>query len=319
MKIVSPGVAVRETPLDYRRSRLGRLTCAAVVGGWALTMVDAGLQDISIARNAWLLAAVGIVLGLTWGTKRWEQQNDRSLQVLLAAASLQAIAAALAFDHGAAVAWPFALVVAVVIGKVAGSRAQVSGQLGLLVVGTMAAAAVGPQRGADAIEFAGIMAAICVMVASASRITAEVAQRAGQAREVLGDLETLHQRLAATVASDPQRFAVLTMDVQGMNATEIAEFQLSLAQHVRGEDLVARSSNDGFSIIADTDAMGAMALARRIEHTMAKYRDEEIGELNSAIGIAMYPEDGRTPNELLASADAALLAASRVASPLSGD
>jgi Flp pilus assembly pilin Flp len=319
MKIVSPGVAVRETPLDYRRSRLGRLTCAAVVGGWALTMVDASLQDITIARNAWLLAAVGIVLGLTWGTKRWEQQSDRSLQVLLAAASLQAIAAALAFDHGAAVAWPFALIVAVTIGKVASSRSEVAGQLGLLVAGTVAAAAVGPERGADAIEFAVIMAAVCVMVAGASRLTAEVSQRASEAREVLGDLETLHHRLAATVAADPQRFAVLTMDVQGMNATEIAEFQLSLAQHVRGEDLVARSSSEGFSIIADTDAMGAMALARRIENTMAKYRQEEIGELNSSIGIAMYPEDGRTPNELLASADAALAAASRVSSPLSGD
>jgi hypothetical protein len=319
MKIVSPGVAVRETPLDHRRSRLGRLTCAAIVGGWALTMADAALQDVSIARNAWLLGAVGIVLGLTWGTKRWEQQRDSSLLVLLAAASLQAVAAALAFDHGAAVAWPFALVVAVVIGKVARTRTEVAGQLALLVAGTVAAAAIGPQRGADAVPFAAIMAAVCAMVAATSRLTAEVSQRASRTREVLGDLETLHQRLAATVASDPQRFAVLTMDVQGMNATEIADFQLSLAQHVRGDDLVARSSSEGFSIVVDTDAMGAMALARRIEHAMARYRQEEIGELNSSIGIAMYPEDGRTPNELLASADAALAAASRVASPLSGD
>lgn len=319
MKIVSPGVAVRETPLDYRRSRLGRLTCAAIVAGWALTMVSASLQDISVARNAWLLAAVGIVLGLTWGTKRWEQQDDRSLQVLLAAASLQAIAASLAFDHGAVAAWPFALIVAVAIGKVGRTRREVAAQLAVLVAGSLAAAAFGPERGTGAVAFAFVMAAVCTLVGFASRITAEVGERSERAREVLGDLETLHQRLAATVASDPQRFAVLTMDVAGLTATEIAEFQQSLAQHVRGEDLVARSSSEGFSIIADTDAMGAMALARRIEHTMAKYRQEEISELNSSIGIAMYPEDGRTPNELLASADAALAAASRVASPLSGD
>jgi hypothetical protein len=259
------------------------------------------------------------VLGLTWATKRWEQQRDRSLQVLLAAASLQAIAASLAFDHGAAVAWPFALIVAMVIGKVAVDRLEVAAQASLLAGGTLLAAAVGPERGTGAVAFALVVAAICVLVASASRISAEVAVRVGEAREVLGDLETLHQRLAATVASDPQRFAVLTMDVQGMTATEIAAFQQSLAQHVRDEDLVARSSSEGFSIVADTDAMGAMALARRIENTMALYRHEEVGELNSAIGIAMYPEDGRTPNELLSSADAALLAASRVASPLSGD
>ena len=108
------------------------------------------------------------------------------------------------------------------------------------------------------------------------------------------------------MAADPQRFAVLTMDVHGLGTPAIAAFGQALSGQLRGGDLVARSSGDHVSVVADTDAAGAAALARRLEQAMVDYTRDEVSQMNAAIGIAMYPADGRTPDELLASADAAL-------------
>jgi diguanylate cyclase (GGDEF)-like protein len=94
--------------------------------------------------------------------------------------------------------------------------------------------------------------------------------------------------------------------VHGMDTPNIAAFGEALSGQLRGSDLVAQTSGDQMSVVADTDAEGAAVLARRIEDAMAAYTRDEVSHLNAAIGIAMYPADGRTPDELLASADAAL-------------
>ncbi len=317
MKIVSPGIAALQAPADTRRSRLARLACTAIAAGWALTLAGAQLQGIEIGRNGWLLAAVGMGLGLTWALRDWTHQRDRSLQVLLVAASMQATAASIAFDRGALVAWPFAVLLAMVIGKAGRTRVEVAWQAGVLAGGVLLATALAAEPAPDAGPLSLVVAAVVLAVAAASRAVREINAHAAPARGHLRDVTELHRRLAAAVASQPQRFAVLTLDLDGLDGADLAAFQRTVAEHVGGEDLVARSSDEGLSIVADTDALGAMALARRIEHVMARLRHDEVGAYNAAIGIAMYPEDGRTPDELLASADAALLAASRVASPLS--
>jgi hypothetical protein len=303
MKIVSPGVAVRETPSDLRRSRLGRLLCAAIVVGWAITALLAAVLGTLADRNAYLLAAVGAATGVVWATKRWDEQRDRSLQVLLLAASLQSCAAAIAFDRGVVVAWPFAVLLAVLAGLVGRTRAEVAWQAGVIAAGQLLAAVLGPDRAAGADTVALFVAGGVMAIALGIRLLGDRRASAGDQRALAVDTHRLHERLAATVAADPQRFAVLTMDVHGLPQPQIAE---TLSGELRGGDLVARSSGDHVSVVADTDAAGAAALARRIEQAMAQYTRDEIGQMNAAIGIAMYPADGRTPDELLASADAAL-------------
>ncbi len=306
MKIVSPGAAVRETPSDLRRSRLGRLVCAVIVAGWAITALLASVLGTLADRNAYLLAAVGAATGLTWATKRFGDQPARSLQVLLLAASLQACAAAIAFDRGVIAAWPFAILLAVVAGEVGRTRAEVAWQAGVLAAGQLLAGVVGPDRAAGAGTAALASAAAIMVLALGGRLLREHRASAGDERALAVDTHRLHERLAASVAGDPQRFAVLTMDVHGLDTPAIAAFGDALAGQLRGGDLVARSAGDQVSVVADTDAAGASALARRIEQAMAQYVRDEVGQMNAAIGIAMYPADGRTPDELLASADAAL-------------
>jgi len=306
MKIVSPGVAVRETPSDLRRGRLGRLVCAVIVAGWATTAVLGALLGTLADRNAYLLAAVGAATGVTWATKPWSALRPRSLQVLLLAASLEACAAAIAFDRGVIAAWPFAILLAVLAGQVGRTRGEVAWLAGVLATGQLLAAVIGPDRGAGAGTAALLTAAAVMVIALGGRLIRERREDAGQRRALAVDADRQHERHSANVAADPQRFAVLTMDVHGMDTPAIAAFGEALSGQLRGSDLVARSSGDHVSVVADTDAAGAAALARRIEQAMVDYTRDEPLPVRVSIGVSLFPRDAQDAQTLLASADAAL-------------
>jgi len=63
-------------------------------------------------------------------------------------------------------------------------------------------------------------------------------------------------------------------------------------------------------LLPETEAQGATETARRIQARLA--RDELVGgKLTLSVGVAQFPEDGESPDELLAGADAALYQAKR--------
>ena len=81
---------------------------------------------------------------------------------------------------------------------------------------------------------------------------------------------------------------------------------------VRGETL-ARLGSDEFALLLDSveDADHVVALASRLLAVIAEpwpYRGQNL-IVTASIGISLYPADGRTPEELLRSADTALTAA----------
>jgi GGDEF domain-containing protein len=168
------------------------------------------------------------------------------------------------------------------------------------------AGAIGPDRADRALMTAAVLAVAVLLIAAASLAARELREQAGETRSIAGDAHRLHARLAASLAADPHRLAVLTLDVHGMDPDEIGALGQELAAQLRAEDLVARSSGDRMSVVAEADATGAAVLAQRIEQAIAQYQRDEIGDLNAAIGIATYPDDGRTPAELLSRADAAM-------------
>ena len=307
MRIVSPGTVVREASEDLRRTRLARLTCVTIVAGWTVTAIVAVLAGASPSRNAWVLAAVGVITGVAWAARRWDEQDDRAVQILLVAASLQAAAATLAFDHGGIVAGPFfALMLAPLAGLVGRGERAFALQVSVLAGGQLLVAAFGPHRGPDAMVVGIAAAGAIVALAAASAAVAAARARSQRMRRLTADARMLHQRLAEALAADPERFALLTLDLSGLDRAGLGGLQETLAGEVRGRDVVARSGDDVFSILAQTDGPGAEALARRIQAAVSAYHHDEIAALNASIGIALYPQDGRTPDELLASADAAL-------------
>lgn len=306
MRIVSPGVAVDRVLEDARRRALGLAVCGAIVLGWVVTAVSAELQGTLADANALLLAGIGVVTGLTWATRRFGRRSETSLQVLLVAGTLQATAAALAFDRGVVAAWPFALLLAACAGQVGRDGREVAGHVALIVGGQALAALLGPDRA----DTAALAASVLVPALALTAIASAAARGLRDEREARrADAHRLHAQLAAAVARNPARFAVLTMDGSGLDRVDLADL---LADQVRETDQVLVAGGDRCSIVAaDTDGAGAAALAARIEQAMLEFHRAETGELNAAIGVAVYPDDGRTPDELLASAAAAARQADR--------
>jgi len=134
----------------------------------------------------------------------------------------------------------------------------------------------------------------------------------------IGNYRQLHERLQQAVATDPNRFALLTMDVDSFKQINdvhghlegdrlLQEIGRVLSESVRGDDLIARQGGDEFAVVANgTDHDTAEMLAGRIEAALGKIRDIENRPVSASIGVAVYPADGLTADELLEQADAAL-------------
>lgn len=78
---------------------------------------------------------------------------------------------------------------------------------------------------------------------------------------------------------------------------------------MREVDTLCRMSGDEFvGFLQDADAMGAEVAARRILHAVSQpfLIDDMPFSLGCSIGVAMYPADGRTLDDLIKSADTAM-------------
>lgn len=123
-----------------------------------------------------------------------------------------------------------------------------------------------------------------------------------------------------------QRFqrpvALLFIDLDGFKAVNdvhghmagsrtLVEVGEILRKNVREVDVVARWGGDEFAVVLpETGLEGAMAMAERICRRIQEgpYLEEAGLEINisASIGVAVWPENGRTAEALLASADAAM-------------
>lgn len=86
-----------------------------------------------------------------------------------------------------------------------------------------------------------------------------------------------------------------------------------LGQAVRQVDLAARYGGEEFAIIlVNTSPVGAKLMAERIVQTIAKSRFQEEGlnlRVTASVGVATFPDDAKTREELIERSDQALYAA----------
>lgn len=137
-------------------------------------------------------------------------------------------------------------------------------------------------------------------------------------RRMFDDL--LDQILTGEKRRRPARFGVLVMDCEGLEAINEAygyavgdQLLIAIAHRVREivpmQEVVARTRGDEFIMAVGADGVDdAVMLASRLTAGLAKpFRLSGYQlQITSNIGIAMYPEHGKTREALIANAQAAL-------------
>ena len=142
-------------------------------------------------------------------------------------------------------------------------------------------------------------------------------------------LERIQQAVARTAASG-ESFSIVFLDVDGLKRINdtfghlagdalLREVSNALTDAVRGEDVVARYGGDEFVVLLpSTGAAAAAVVAQRISDGIARHRFMAGRDLlqipGVSLGIATFPQDGSTAEELLATADATLYRQKRRAS-----
>lgn len=146
----------------------------------------------------------------------------------------------------------------------------------------------------------------------------------GLANRTLFEVHVLQAITSAKRTNEPR--AVLVMDLNGFKQVNdslghaqgdllLKQVAGRLAAALRENDTVARLGGDEFAILPGdaTDLAGAATVAWKIHDTCATgfKLDHEILHVSASIGIAMYPEHGKTTSELIRRADVAMYVAKR--------
>ena len=142
-------------------------------------------------------------------------------------------------------------------------------------------------------------------------------------------LERLDQEVARATAGG-ESFSIVFLDVDELKRINdtyghlagdalLREVSNALMDAVRGEDVVARYGGDEFVVLLpSTSAPAATSVAQRISEGIARHRFMAGRELlqipGVSLGVATFPRDGRTAEEILAAADATLYQEKRKAS-----
>ena len=118
-----------------------------------------------------------------------------------------------------------------------------------------------------------------------------------------------------------RRFAILMLDLDGFKLVNdnlghpagdrlLCDVAAALETAVRGQDTVARIGGDEFCVLApETDGAGARRLADRATRAVSGIAAGIHTRLGAGAGTAIFPDDGRTIEQLITAADRRLLAA----------
>jgi diguanylate cyclase (GGDEF)-like protein len=250
---------------------------------------------------------------------------------LARAALLSVIAAGLAAVGGGDAVWlgvPLALLAAAPErdwrrGGAAAALVTLSAALPALL-----SPALGPEPSAALLV---VVAATCVAVLTSVRGRLD-GERAAMRHWALTDPLTgvanrrgLGERMEYEVARHDRgrrKFAVVMIDLDGFKAVNdrfghhagdelLRDVADSMREAVRDQDTVARLGGDEFCVLApETDRAGGGHLADKVTEAVRRVTTG-LDTLSASVGVAIYPDDGRTPLAVLDAADGAQIAAKR--------
>jgi diguanylate cyclase (GGDEF)-like protein len=194
---------------------------------------------------------------------------------------------------------------------------------------------LGPQP-SPALVVAVVGGSVAVLVAVRARLAAEreAMRRWAHTDPLTGaaNRRGFGERIEYEVARHDRqrrRFAVVMIDLDGFKLVNdrfghhagddlLRDVAASLREAVRDQDTVARLGGDEFCVLApETDSGGGAQLAERVTSAIRRVTTG-LDTLSASVGVAVYPDDGRTPLAVLEAADAAQVAAKRYGSRRAG-
>ncbi|MEX2196935.1 MAG: GGDEF domain-containing protein [Thermoleophilaceae bacterium] len=329
----SPGIARREQMWRYGALLFGA-GALVTLAGLALPH-QPEVDEPGLAAVALLAALVASVLALARG-----RLPERAYHLVLALGTVT-VSLGLFFNgerHGGPAGvdemyylW-VVLYAAYYLGR-AGTAAQVVFVMAAHAL-TLTAVDPGPIAASRWISLAGLVTGAAVVVRLLSerrdRLVAELEQAArtdpltGLANrrafeEAFGRELARAQREGtgfAVVLADIDRFKELN-DRLGHVAGDDALIAVgrALLDQARGSDLVARFGGDEFAVVlAGTDAAGATEVGERVARVLCEHVPAQ-SSLALSFGVAEHGRDGRTLDDLVRAADAALYASKRERRP----
>jgi diguanylate cyclase (GGDEF)-like protein len=280
----------------------------------------------------YLLISLAFISGLLCLSLPWHRMSMQRLNLAVAVATLE-VALVVWFGDDSSFAWYY-LLVAVYAGYAIRSPNALAADLTLISLAMLAPLAYEPQD-AHATVVRALIGIPTLVTAGAlvsylrghlednERVYRRLA--ATDALTGVGNYRSLHEYLTQEVGRHKRHrrtFALVMIDLDNFKAINdlgghlfgdhvLQEVGRALARSVRVQDLVARQGGDEFAVIApDTHSPGAARLAARLEAAVGEIVGAD-RPLVASTGWAIFPKDGKAPEELLNGADEALRARRR--------
>jgi diguanylate cyclase (GGDEF)-like protein len=313
-----------------RVARGGRIAALAFITG-GLVAIPANLLIEPANQIVYLMPLLALVPGAVCLTVPWERAPAALLELIaVLAIGLVSLSMAVASPAYAA----YYVYVTLFVAMVFDSARAVRSHLLLIAVGLFVPVVVGSFTGRGTLILALLEAPSLLVV---GMITYYLTSRLEESREAywnlsrldeltgLANYRAMRERLREEIGRhtrSERSFALVLFDLDGFKQVNdrfghlggdrvLAQVARALREGVRAGDIVFRQGGDEFAVIApETGSAEAEGLCRRLRTRLGECGEGEL-RVSSPAGIAIFPGDGRTADDLLSVADIRLLGGKR--------
>lgn len=314
---------------DARVIRGGRLAALGFITG-AITAVPVNLLLTGFSLWEQFLAFLVLLLGLICLLVEWEHKGAGLLYFIglcaIAVISAATVVSTLAFAI-------FYVFVAVIVALVAPFRMMLVA-IGLISLGLLAPALIGPNAGEEAFAFALVCASTLLVTSTLAYQLVRMLEQSRQSFWTLsrqdpltgvGNYRALRERLEEEIARHRRHSSRLTVAIfdldefKKINDTQghmfgdrvLVEVAHAIRKSMRREDTVYRQGGDEFAVIApETGRAEMQPVIDRVRESVEVSSPGGVA-ITIGSGVASFPDDGGSAEELIGLADSRLMEAKR--------
>ncbi len=276
------------------------------------------------------LTLMGVISGLACLAVPWQRVSSHWLNVIAVVATVEITISVIAVGKHGTVLQPIYLLIATAVAYAFRDRRVIAGHVALIAIAMTVPLAYKSGTSHSALPLTLVTILVLFVMSGVIAYLRELLEGSAAAlRELsrrdpltdVGNYRLLHERLGYELIRherERKELAVLLIDLDRFKQVNerrghaagddvLRRVAKTLRETVRLQDTVARQGGDEFAILApSTDRAGALMLAARVRDRLS--RIQFAGDcIGATIGIAVYPTDGATANELLARSDEELM------------